>query len=148
MKVIFRHDVSGVATRNEVKDVSDGYALNYLLPRGLAVQATPEGLAAVAQAGERKQRDQAKALAQAQGFLSQLQGKVVVLTARAAPSGTLYAGVTLERLCDAIQTATKVPLNETQLVLPTHLKVVGDYPISIKLHGGLVAKLTVRLQAS
>ncbi len=148
MKVIFSQDVTAVARRNDVKEVADGYALNYLLPRGLAQRATPAALAAVAQAGERKQRDESRAAAQAQGYRSQLQGRLVALAAKAAPSGTLYAGLTLERLVDAIQAATKVPIGASQLVLPGNPKAVGDYPVTVKLHGGLTAQLTIRVQAS
>ncbi len=146
MKVIFTQTVPGVGRPDEVREVADGYALNYLLPRKLAIQATVAALAAVADRAGRRQHEQDKQLAQAQGYLSQLQGKLITVTTKAAPSGTLYAALTLEQIAEAIQQASKVPLTPAQLVLAAHLKTVGDHAVSVRLPGNLTAKLTVRVQ--
>ena len=148
MKVIFSQDVAGVARRDEVKEVSDGYALNFLLPRKLAVQATPVTLAGATQRKQQADSRVARAEAQAHGYLSQIQGKVVTIAAKAAPSGTLYAALSLEQITDAIQAASKVPLLPTQVVLGEHLKTIGDRKVGIKLHDGVVAQVTIRIQSA
>ena len=148
MKVVFTKTVPGVGQPDEVREVSDGYALNYLLPRKLAVAATAQVLAGVTARASRSQHEQGKQVAQARGFLSQLQGKVVVIKAKAAPSGTLYAAITAENLAEAIQNASKVPVAPDQLVLLEHLKAVGDHHVSVRLPGGLLAQLTIRVQAA
>ena len=146
MKVVFTKNVPGVGQPDEVREVSDGYALNYLLPRKLALQATPAVLAAVTTRAGRKQQEQGKLAAQANGFLSQLQNRVVTVKAKASPSGTLYAALSSDDVAEAIQNASKVPVGPAQLVLDEHLKTIGDHQISVRLAGNLVAHLTIRVQ--
>lgn len=147
MKVIFIQDVSGVARRDEVKEVSNGYALNYLLPRGLAVNATPANLVALTQKSQAHERQDTKQLAQAQAYLSRFKNKIVTISAKAATSGTLYAALTAEQITDAIQSATKVPITPAQLVINEHLKTVGDHKVTIRLHPTISTVVTISIKA-
>jgi large subunit ribosomal protein L9 len=145
MRVIFTQEVAGVGKRDEVREVSDGYALNFLLPRGLAINATPQAEAAVVQRQARRVQSESRAAEQAQGYLSQLQGRVVVVKAKASPSGTLYAALTHEQVTDAVQAASKIPLLPNQIVAE-HLKTIGDHKVAVKLHKSVTANLTLRIQ--
>jgi large subunit ribosomal protein L9 len=148
MKVIFIQDVSGVARRDEVKEMSNGYALNYLLPRGLAVNATPANLAALTQKSQAHERQDAKQLAQAQAYLSRFKNKIVTIGAKAASSGTLYAALTAEQIADAIQNTTKVPITSAQLIISEHLKTVGDHKVTVRLHSTISAVVTIQIKAT
>jgi large subunit ribosomal protein L9 len=148
MKVIFIKDVSGVARRDEVKEVSNGYALNYLLPRGLAVNATPTNLAALTQKSQAHEKQNTKQLVQAQAYLSRFKNKIINISANAASSGTLYAALTAEQIADAIQSTAKVPIIPTQLVINEHLKTVGDHKVTVRLHPTISAVVTVHIKAA
>ena len=147
MQVIFIQDVSGVANRDEVKEVSDGYALNYLFPRGLALKATPVNLVALAQKTQARQKQDTKQLVQAQAYLSRFKNKVVTITAKASSSGTLYAAITAEQIADAIQNEIKIPITPAQLIISEHLKTVGEHQVTVKLHPTVSANLTIHIKA-
>lgn len=148
MKVIFIQDVLGVARRDEVKEMSNGYALNYLLPRGLAINATPANLTALTQKSQAHEKQDTKQLAQAQAYLSRFKNKIVTISARAASSGTLYAALTAEQIADAIQNTAKVPITPAQLVINEHLKTIGDHKVTIKLHPTISVVVTVHIKAT
>ena len=82
MRVIFIQDIAGVAHRDQVREVSDGYALNFLLPKGLAVRANPEKIAAVALRAKAAEQTQVKARIQAEKYAIQLRGRAVTIEAR------------------------------------------------------------------
>jgi large subunit ribosomal protein L9 len=147
MKVILIQDVSGVANRDEVKEVSDGYALNYLFPRGLALKATPVNLTALSQKTQARQKQDTKQLVQAQAYLSRFKNKVVTIDTKASSSGTLYAAITAEQIADAIQNEIKIPITPAQLVISEHLKTVGEHQVTIKLHPTVSTTLTIHIKA-
>lgn len=148
MKVIFIQDVLGVARHDEVKEVSNGYALNYLLPHGLAVNATPANLIILTQKSQVREKQDTKQLAQAQAYLSRFKNKIITMSAKAASSGTLYAALTAEQIADAIQSTTKVPIIPAQLVINGHLKTIGDHKVTIKLHPTISTVITVHIKAA
>lgn len=135
MKLIFIKDVVGVAKRDEVREVKDGFAQNFLLPKGLAVPATSELIA------KAKARAASAANAvivnktKAEGTLSQIKGKSVKLTARASANGKLYSGIGAEAIAQAISEQFHVQIHASNITLPTHIKSVGAHNIVITLNG-------------
>jgi large subunit ribosomal protein L9 len=134
MKVIFTQEVVGVAKRNEIKEVADGYALNYLLPRGLAVRLTAERLQAVMAKQQADSKAQTQALALAYGLAGQLKNKSVTMVRSTASTGTLYAAITPEAVAQALIEQLKIRLLPEQIIVPAHVKTVGDYNIQVNLH--------------
>lgn len=148
MRVIFTQTVAGVAKRDEVKEVSDGYAVNYLLPRGLAIRATPALLRAASLRSGQAEVHKIKELDRARTLKSELAGKIVSIFARAAEGGTLYAKVRPEVVSEAIAIQLKLRLEPRQIVLPESIKTTGDHAISLHLHDEVEAQLTLRVGAS
>ncbi|MEK7496961.1 MAG: 50S ribosomal protein L9 [Patescibacteria group bacterium] len=143
MRVIFIQDIAGVAHRDQVREVSDGYALNFLLPKGLAVRANPEKIAAVALRAKAAEQTQVKARIQAEKYAIQLRGRAVTIEARANESGTLYAGVTSADLAPIIKSQFKIDVKADQIVLAQPIKHLGKYQVELKLYEDVTAPLIV-----
>lgn len=127
MKVIFLKDVKGVGRRDEVKDVADGYAMNALIPQGLAVQATTPMLAALE---ERKKKDaaaHAQADAQHAAALRQLRGARITVRAKANEKGHLYEKLSAEAIVAAVRKEYGAAVPAAAIRLPAHVKTVGEY---------------------
>ncbi|MBI5457205.1 50S ribosomal protein L9 [Candidatus Kaiserbacteria bacterium] len=131
MKVIFLKDVAKVAQHGTMKDVADGYALNFLIPRGLAVQATPDKvaahLAAQKREGEAKEQ-QNKAITEA---VHSLNGARIEMSARATEKGGLFKSITAADIVKAIQEQRKVHIPLETIDLPKPIKEVGEHALKI-----------------
>lgn len=143
MQVIFIQQVPGVAQRDEVREVKEGFALNYLLPQGLAVRATPERVAAVKAKAAARSQGEARARSQAEGWARQLAGQTVVLAAKASDQGTLYASISAPAVASAVREQLGVPLEPHQLALPQAIKSIGSHQVTAKLAPDLTATFSL-----
>lgn len=134
MKVLFLKDVGGVAQRNTVKEVSDGYALNYLIPRGLAVQATPDKLVAHAKATAASEAVSKETDAKKAAQIRAADGQKVVIKAKANEQGHLFKGIKKEDISEAIADAFGALIDPRTIAGTLDIiKEAGEY--SIKLAG-------------
>jgi len=138
MKIILLSDVKALGTTGTVVDVADGYARNYLLPRGLAAEASKGSLALLEQQRRAKARRDAEALANAEALSKQLEGAQLSVSAKAGGNGKLFGAVTNANVADAIQ-------RELGIEVPDSIKSLGSYPVEIRLGKNLVAKTTVKV---
>ena len=143
MKVIFLQDVKGTGKKGEIKNVSDGYARNFLIGKGLAVEATNENLnkRAGQQASAQHKIDLAVAEAKAQA--AKLDGKKVTIRAKAGQGGRLFGAVTLGNVADALKEQFGFEVDKRKLVIGSEMKNEGDYSAEAKLYTGITAKFTV-----
>ncbi len=147
MKVLFKKDVEGVASAGQVKDVADGYARNYLLPRGIAVAATAATIKQVQQQQDAARR---RALAEEQSareLKARLEAQPVVLRAKAGTQGRLYGSVTSADVVDAVKQALGLELDRRELELPA-IRQVGTYTATARLHKGVISRLTLDVVAA
>ena len=130
MKVILLADVKGQGKIGDVVNVSDGYARNYLLPRGLAAEATKKNV----QDLEQKKKAQAQRLEKdketAEKLVSEIKGKTVSLTVKSGENGKLFGSVTAQDIADAMQDQHKLSLDKKKLSLDEPLKATGEYDIA------------------
>ena len=148
MRVILRADVGAVGNKGDVVDVADGYARNYLLPRGLAMVASP---GAEAQAESmRRSRDVKDAAARgaAEEVAKSLVSSPVVITARVGPEGKLFGSVTTAEIADAIATQTGVAIDRRQLHLDEPIRAVGTHTVPAKLHSDVEFPVTIEVVGS
>lgn len=127
MKVILLRDVRGVGVRGEVRNVADGYALNFLFPRKLAEPATEDKihkLAAQKQAHEAEVQKHEEELSEK---ILSLRGKRVVLSSRATEKGGLFKAIAAKDIARAIQAEHRVEIPESAISTPEHIKTVGDH---------------------
>ncbi len=146
MKVILIKDVAKVGQHGTIAEVADGYALNFLIARGLAIQATPEKLAAheAAQKREVGARDREReALVKA---IQGLEGSRVEITARATEKGGLFKSITAADIAKAILDQKRVHVSQELIMLPKPIKETGEHSISIA-SGDAKAHFTLSIAA-
>ena len=147
MKVILLQDIKGVGRAGEVHNVADGHGRNYLLPHGLALEATPGNLAqAKARQSAQDKRDE-KTLTEAKELSAKLEGAPIVVIAKAGEGGRLFGAVTNAQIAEAVRTALGIELDRHKIALEEPIKAAGDHVCDVKLHPGVTAKLTVRVAA-
>ena len=133
MKVILTADVKGQGKKGELKEVSEGYARNYLIPRGLAMKATADNLNALALKEKAKAAQTAKEKAQAQEYAKQLESCVVKVKARGGENGKLFGSVTSKEVADALKEQYGIELEKNRILLEENIKSFGSYELRCKL---------------
>ena len=134
MKVIFLKDVPRVGKRHEIKDVNDGYALNFLLPRKLVEIATPK---AVAELETRKKELVVERQVQEELLLrnlEELKGKTVTITAKANEKGSLFSAIHKKELLEAMLKQHKATLSEESIILNKPIKEVGEFDVPVEVN--------------
>ena len=142
MKVIMIHDIGGVGRKNDIKNVADGYALNFLIPNGHAVQATMERVKAVeAKVATDKRTISDRDKNTLQG-LERLRGAQIRILARANPNGGLYQELSPVAIATAIQSAYGVRVPRESILIPNLIKSVGNHNVTIS-QGGHTADVRI-----
>jgi len=147
MKIVLRDDVENLGRKGDVVDVADGYARNYLVPRGLAMKATK----GVVQQSEAMRRNRAAHDARdreaAQALADQLAGKRIEIRARAGEGGRLFGSVTAADVVDAVRAQVGVELDRRKTQLADPLKELGPAEVPVKLHSDVEVTLVVDVVA-
>ncbi len=144
MKVILRADVPDLGRSGELVEVKDGYARNYLLPRKLAVPATPGNLKdyqkRIAAAREREERERQAAL----NLAEELRGRPITLVHRAAEGTTrLHGSVTSSEIAEAIRQQTGREVDRRDIDLRQPIRALGEYQVNLKLMRGVTVPLRI-----
>lgn len=146
MKLILRADRKGVGKRGDIVDVSDGFARNYLLPKGLAIKASD---GAVAQASAmRKARDlrDSQDRESAQTIASALVSKTITIAVKAGAEGRLFGSVTAADVAAAVEAQAKIALDRRKLHVE-HIKSLGNYSVTAKLHHDVEFPISIEVVA-
>ncbi len=148
MKIVLREDVDNLGKKGDLVEVADGYARNYLVPRGLALRASAgsqkqaEAMRRNREARERREREAAQALA------AQFQGRTVTIKARAGGEGRLFGSVTSIDVAEAIERQTGAAIDRRKISLDEPLKELGGVELEVKLHPDVVATVHVEVEAT
>jgi large subunit ribosomal protein L9 len=145
MKIVLRSDVPNVGKKGDILDVADGHARNFLLPRGMAIKATP-GVEAQA-AAMRRSRDlkDARDREAAEVVARTLVPAVIRIPARAGTEGRLFGSVTAADVVDAVAKQTKVELDRRRLHLDEPIRSLGTHEVPVKLHADVEFRITVEV---
>jgi len=133
MKVIFNVDVKGQGKKGELKEVSDGYARNYLLPRGLAAEATADNINTLKLKEKAKAAQIAKEKALAEENAKKLSGVQVIIRAKAGSNGKLFGAVTSQEIADAMKAQFDIDIEKNKIVQADPIKTFGSYTVKAKL---------------
>ena len=133
MKVIFSVDMRGQGQKGEMKEVSDGYARNYLIPRGLAAEATADNINAMKLKEKAKAAQIAREKAQAEENAKKLEGVQVLVRAKAGSSGKLFGAVTSQEISDALKEQFGIDIEKNKIVQAEPIKNFGSYTVKAKL---------------
>lgn len=142
MKVIFQQDVKGVGKKGELKNVSDGYARNFLLPKKLAVEATNQAMNEYNNKNAAAAHHKAEEIASAQALADKLNGNIVKLKAKAGDNGKLFGAVTTKEIASLLTEQFGFSVDKRKITAPD-IKELGSYNIEVKMYQGIVAKMTV-----
>ena len=146
MKVILTADVKGQGKKGEMVNVSDGYARNFLLPRGLAVNADAQAMTELRNREESKAHRISVEKAAAQSAADAINQKTVTLCVKAGASGKLFGSITSKEVADAVKSQLKVDIDRRKLNMK-EVKAVGDYSVEARLYSGITANFTLRVSA-
>lgn len=142
-KVILVADVKGVGHKNDVVNVSVGYAANYLLPQHLAIDATPERVAALSKHKMAVSKEKDVAVARAQELAAKLAGQSITVRAKATPQGRLYGAITAEEIVASIAGQLSVTVDKKAVSTDEPIKALGVYAIVLKLNPQVTALVSV-----
>jgi len=145
MKVILKEAVGGLGKVGEVVNVADGYARNYLVPKGLAVVATPGALKEWEQKRSILARREAAERAEAEALAAKLNDKEISVEAKAGEGGKLYGSVTSKEVSSAIETQLGIKVDRKKVELHQSIKEVGQYTATVKLYPGVDATVKVNV---
>jgi large subunit ribosomal protein L9 len=148
MKLVLREDVEKLGRKGDIVDVADGYARNYLVPRGLAMHAT-RGVVKQAEAMRRNRlAKEARDLATAREQAAVLGARRITVTARAGEGGKLFGSVTAVDIAEAVQAQTGVELDRRKIHLDEPLRELGAYDVTVRIFGDVDATLGVDVAAA
>ena len=148
MKVILMSDVKALGSRGAVVEVAEGYANNFLLPRGLAAEASKGAMAQLEQQNKAKAKRDAEDLASAKEIADKIEGHAFRVEAKAGGNGKLFGTVTNAQVADAIHEALGITVDRHKIELKDGIKAVGTYPLQVRLGKSIVAKTTVQVVAA
>lgn len=143
MKVILQQDVKGQGKKGELKEVSDGYARNFLFPKKLAVEATADNINTMKLQEKAKQAQIAKEKAEAKENAEKLKDCTVKISAKAGSNGKLFGAVTSKEISDALAAQFNIEIEKNKIVQAEPIKTYGSFEVKVKLGHEISATLKV-----
>jgi large subunit ribosomal protein L9 len=143
MKVVFLEEVEGTAHTGDVKNVANGFARNYLLPRKLAAPATDHYIAIAQSRATKQAREQSKLDADAEKLMPLLDGKELTIEVRVGEQDKLFGSVTARDVADLLIEQTKIELEHKQVDIKQPIRELGIHQVPVKLTRNVVAAVTV-----
>lgn len=148
MKLILTQDVTGLGAPGDVVEVAPGYGRNYLVPQGMAIQATRGAEKQIATIRRAREVREVRDLGSAQEIKAQLADLKVRLPARSGDGGRLFGSVTSSDVVSAVQSAGGPKLDRRLITLAAPIKALGNHTVTVKVHPEVEATLTLEVVAS
>ncbi len=145
MKVILLQDVKGKGKKGQMLEVSDGYARNFMLPKKMAIEATPAAINTMRMNDKATAERIAKEKAEALDIANKLREMTLVVTAKGGGAGRLFGSVTNQEIADALE-KNGIKLDKRKIVIADTIKNVGTYTVTCKLGYEISAPLTVKIE--
>jgi large subunit ribosomal protein L9 len=146
MEVILLHDMDKLGVRGQIVNVADGYGRNYLLPKKLAVAATPQNRKWVEQQRVRFLKQSAKEKAEAEDLAKLLADVSLTFSRRAGEQGTLFGSVTAIDVAEGLH-AQGYRIDRRRVHLDPPIKLLGEYDVAVRLHREVTATVKVKVEA-
>ena len=145
MQVILNEDVVSLGIEGDVINVADGYARNYLIPKGLAVKATPGNLKNLEFRRKAIQKKEAARKAEVEKYAKKFEGKTIKALVKVAEEGKLYGSVTISDVAGLLKEQLNEEVDKRQIVIHDHIKEVGKYEVIVRLHPEVEATLKLEV---
>lgn len=146
MQVILNQDVKGQGKKGQLVNVSDGYARNYLLPRGLAKEATNDNLNVLKGKRESLEFKIKTETEEANAIVEKMKNIEVVIKAKAGENGKLFGSVTSKEVSEELTKQHHIKIDKKKFILPDGIKTLGVTEVEVKVYTGIVGKVKVNVQ--
>ena len=146
MRVILKTEVRGLGRPGDVKDVADGYARNFLLPKGLAIEATGGELKHLAQERQAERTKKDRAHGDAEELAKSLASVTLVFRLKAGDQGKTFGSVTTKEIAEALTREVKAPIDKTKVTLHEPLRTLGVHTVEVRLLPDVRANVTVAIE--
>ena len=146
MIVILKRDVKGTGKAGDVVKVSDGYARNMLLPKGLAEEATKNNVHTLEKAREKREEEEKKAKAAAEKQAEEMKNMKVEIITKAGEGGKLFGSITTKDIADALQEQHGINIDKRKIVLDQPIKEIGVKRIKVKIYPEITATIAVEVK--
>lgn len=146
MKVILKQDVKSLGKKESVVNVSDGYARNFLFPKGLAVEASTSNINVMNTKKEAEKHRKDKELAEAKALAAKINETTVVIKTKAGENGKLFGSITSKDIAERLKEQHKLDIDKKKINMEEAIKAIGTTGVDIKLYPGVSAKLTVKVE--
>lgn len=144
MKVIFQKDVKGQGKKGEIKEVSDGYARNFLFPNGYAIPATEANLKQLRNREKNEALKEQERLNQAKSLAAQLEALQLTIPAKAGSGGRLFGAITSKQIAEVLG-KQGIEIDKRKIELDEPIRILGRYVVKVHLHPGVTASLHVNV---
>ena len=145
MKVILKQDIKGVGKKDQVINAADGYARNFLFPKGLAVPADTGNMNNLQAKQESNAFRKGEELKEAKEIAEKLKKITVKLKIKAGENGKLFGGVTSKEIAEALKKDYKIEVDKKKILLKETIKVAGVTKVDIKLYEGVTASVSIMI---
>ena len=146
MKVILKQEVKSLGKKESMHEVSDGYARNFLLPRGLAVEASASNLNVMNTKKDAEKTKKDRELAGAKVLAEKLKAVTVIIKTKAGENGKLFGSINSKDISDQIKKDFNIDIDKKKIQLVDTLKAIGSSEIEIKIYPEVSAKVTVKIE--
>lgn len=143
MKVILLKDVKGLGKKDEVVNAKDGHARNYLLPKGMAIEATSENLGKLKEKRSKDQKKHEEEYSEALKLKEKIEGITIKIKGKAGENGKLFGSITTKDIADELKKQHNVKIDKKKIVLDGNIKSLGTIIVDIKIYPEVVGKLKV-----
>jgi len=145
MKVIFLQDVKGHGKKGEVKEVADGYANNFLIPRGLAKAASDSNLKQLEHLREIEQKQKAKEKREAEALAQRLEALTLTIRTKAGEGGRLFGSITAKHIADELKKSHNLEIDKRKILLDEPIRSLGAMRVPVRVHPEVKANLQVNI---
>lgn len=145
--MILKQDIRALGKKGDIKEVADGYGRNYLLPKGLAIEATSGNLKVLADQKEMTAQKELREMEEAKELAGRLDGLEINFKVKTGEGGRLFGSITGKDLADQIYQKTKIELDKRKLEIEDAIKNLGKYQVKVHLYKGITAEINVNVVA-
>ena len=146
MKVILKQDIKGKGKKGQMIEAAEGYARNFLIPKGMAVEATADAVNTMNLQAKAKAKADAEAKAEALAIAEKLKACQVKIAAKGGAGGKLYGKVTGKEVAELLTQLTGTEIDKKKVELPSAIKEFGSYDAAVRLYAGVVAPFKLKVE--
>lgn len=146
MKVILKQDFKKLGKKNEIIEVNDGYARNFLIPKGIAVEATTAAINEAKTQQKALEHRKEMEFAEAKALAEKISAVTVVVTSKSGANGKLFGSITSKDIVDNLKKQHKISIDKKMLIMPEPIKTLGTTEVEFRLYAGVTGKLKVKVE--